>query len=104
MKSLKTLDLRANCPNITQKGVNPVQQELPKCWIRYDANCNNYMGWPGAVGYAFKLPVFITGPSPMTVRTNPNSPPIVMPVGPPPKVTPNIRVPTAGSGTAPPKP
>lgn len=56
LKALEKLYLWDNCPNITKPGVDLLKEHLPKTAIHYDLNCNYTQGWPGAVGYPFRVP------------------------------------------------
>lgn len=110
VRSLKYLDLRSNCPNVTHVSAAPLRQSLPECFIEASSCTETFaMGWPGAVGYSFRLPEFksfvprVPEPKlptfmpPKTVITlTPKPPP------PPPKVAPTVKLPTPG--TTSPKP
>lgn len=56
LKALEKLYLWDNCPNITKPAIELLKEQLPKTAVHYDLNCNYTTGWPGAVGYPFRVP------------------------------------------------
>lgn len=108
VRSLAYLDLRDNCPNLAEKDLPPLRQALPKCRAAADPGCE-LLGvgmWPGAVGYAFRIPEDRSRPErpqpePKSLAVRPTPPVKVVPPPPPPKVAPAIRPPVSTGSSRP---
>lgn len=101
LRTLKFVDLRMNCPNVTWDGAQALRRELPQTTVRANTCEGTYWVGGGGVPIAKRpnLDYKVPNVRPGTIQTN--QPPIAMKE--PPAPAPVIKAPPVGLGTGKPK-